>query len=68
MVTYRKCRSLLIPGEYVYTISHHGGIVEAKVLDIFDGWLETDFGILDFDDHAYTWWFTLKAAKEDSYE
>lgn len=68
MVTYRKCRNLLRPGEYVYTMGPYGGVVEAKVLEICDGWLETDFGILDFDDHGCTWWFTLSVAKEKSYE
>ena len=68
MVTYRKCRNLLRPGDYVYTIDHSRRLVEAKVLEICDGWLETDFGMLDFDDHGCTWWFTLSVAKEKSYE
>lgn len=64
MVTYRKIKKLLRPGEFVYTIGPYGGIVEAKVLEICDGWLKTDFGILDFDDHGLMWWLTLIVAKE----
>lgn len=63
MVTYRKCQYLLRPGDYVYTI-YNNVVVEAIVLEICDGWLETDFGILDFDDHGCLWWLTLKVAKE----
>lgn len=29
------------------------------------GWLETDFGILDFDDHGCTWWLTERVALEN---
>jgi hypothetical protein len=68
MVGYRKVKKILEPGETVYSTGPYGGIVEAKVLEICDGWLETDFGILDFDDHGTTWWFTLKVAKENVYE
>lgn len=68
MITYRKCRNLLRQDDYVYTIGPYGGVVEAKVLEICDGWLEIDFGILDFDDHGCTWWLTEKVAKEKIYE
>ena len=47
----------------VYTIGFYGGVQEAKVLEICDGWLETDMGILDFDDHGTAWWLHEKGHK-----
>lgn len=56
MLTYRKAKKLLSPGDTVYSVGAYGGIVEAKVLEICVDWLETDFGILDYDDHGTLWW------------
>ena len=67
MVTYKECRKLLKPLESVFTIDHQRDVVETVVLKIHDGWLETDFGILDFDDHGTTWRFTSLVAKEKVY-
>lgn len=67
MVTHKKARKLLKPLESVFAIDHTGEVVEAVVSEIHDGWLETDFGILDFDDHGTTWWFTLLVSKEKVY-
>lgn len=44
---------------------NQGGVVPATVLEVCDGWLETDIGILDFEDHGYTWWLTQTVAMEN---
>ena len=64
MLTCKKAREILQPGEDVYTLSAAGGgVAPAKVLEICDGWLETDAGILDLDDHGRTWWLTNVVAR-----
>lgn len=63
MITYRKANDLLSPGDVVYT-TINGGVIPAVVLEICDGWLETEIGILDFEDHSCTWWLTKKVAED----
>ena len=65
MVTYRKAKKLLQPGDTVYSLDESGGVTEAIVLEVCDGWMETRIGILDFDDHGCTWWLTEKVAMEN---
>lgn len=64
MITYRKAKKLLNPGDIIYSIGAYGGVVKATIWEICDGWLETDFGIMDFDDHRTTWWLTERCAVE----
>jgi hypothetical protein len=65
MITYRKAVQLLKPGDVVFSLDELGGVAPVTVLEVCDGWLETDIGILDFDDHGYTWWLTQKVAMEN---
>ena len=64
MLTYEKARELLPPGDTVWYLTAAGGVAPAVVQEVCDGWLETDAGILDFDDHGSTWWLTEIVAKE----
>lgn len=66
MIGYRKAKKLLQPGDLVYTLDDHDTIHPAKIAEICDGWLETDIGILDFDDHGITWWLTQRVAMENA--
>ena len=66
MITYRKAVQLLTPGDVVFSLDElRGGVAPVTVLEVCDGWLETDIGILDFDDHSCTWWFTERVAMEN---
>lgn len=65
MLTYRKAVELLPPGDTVYSLNVSGGIEPATVLEVCDGKLETNVGILDFDDHGCTWWLTKRVAMEN---
>jgi hypothetical protein len=65
MITYRKARKLLGVGDVVFSFDKFYEVTPATVHEICDGWLETDIGILDFDDHGYTWWLTQKVAMEN---
>lgn len=62
-LTYNIARKLLPPGDRVYFLDDQGGIQEAVVLEVCDGWLETSVGILDFEDHRCNWWLTRKCAE-----
>lgn len=57
MITYRKAKELLEPGETVYTTSN-GKIVEHSVMQILKDHLLTDKGTLHYDNHGITWWLT----------
>lgn len=63
MLTYRDAAKLLPPGDVVYSLTELG-VEPATVLEVCDGWLETNVGILDFDDHGCTWWLTERVAVE----
>lgn len=64
MITHRKAVELLPPGDVVYSLTEAGGVAPVRVLEVCDGWLETDAGILDFEDHGCTWWLTETIAKQ----
>lgn len=57
-LTHKTALQLLPPGDVVYTLTAAGGVAEVRVLEVCDGWLETDHGMLDFDDHTRLWWLT----------
>ena len=63
MITTKQAKKLLQPGSIVFS-KLNSEIVECTVLEICDGWLETDFEILDFEDHGITWYLTKKVAEE----
>lgn len=65
MITYRKAYKILSPGDVVFSLGEFGGVVPVTILEVCDGWLETDIGILDFDEHGYTWWLTERVAIEN---
>lgn len=65
MLTFRKAVKLLFPGDMVYSLTESGGVEPTTVLEVCDGWLETNIGILDYDDHGHTWWLTPKVANEN---
>ena len=56
---------LLPPGDVVYVLTPAGGVAATLVLEVCDGWLKTDAGILDFDDHRVSWWLTKTVAEEN---
>ena len=58
MITYKKAKELLQPGDVVYTTDRESRPVEAEVLEVCAGHLRTTKGNLDFLDHGYTWWLT----------
>lgn len=64
MLTFRKAKALLLPEDEVFSLTESGGVTAVRVLEICDGWLETDAGILDLEDHGCTWWLTEKGARE----
>lgn len=49
----------------VYPDTCGGGVAATRVLEVCEGWLETDAGILDFDDHGISWWLTKIVAEEN---
>lgn len=63
MITYQKANDLLSPGHVVYT-KINGEVIPVVVLEICDGWIETEIGILDFEDHSCAWWLTKKVAED----
>lgn len=65
-LTQRKLLPLLPPGDVVYTLTPAGGVAATRVLEVCDGWLETDAGPLDFDDHRVSWWLTKIVAEENA--
>lgn len=65
MITYGKAYKILCPGDVVFSLDELLGVTPVTVLEVCDGWLETDIGILDFEDHGYTWWLTKKVAMEN---
>ena len=65
MITYRKAVQLLTHGDVVFSLDELRGGAPVTVLEVCDGWLETDIGILDFDDHGCTWWLTERVAMEN---
>ncbi|MBO4938886.1 MAG: hypothetical protein J6C98_07805 [Oscillospiraceae bacterium] len=66
MLTYRKAVELLPPGDTVWSLTETGNIEPATVLEVCNGWLETNIEILDFEDHGRTWWLTKAVATENS--
>lgn len=64
-LTKGKLAPLLPPGDVVYCLTPAGGVAAARVLEVCDGWLETETGILDFDDHGISWWLTKTVAEEN---
>lgn len=64
MITYAQAKKLLHIGDIVFAMPDYHSIVPARVAEIQDGWLETDIGVLDFEDHRYTWWLTERVAME----
>ena len=64
MITYANAKKLLPPGDEVYTIDENDFCVPARVIGVYKGYLETDLGILDFDDHGETWLMTKLVSRE----
>lgn len=65
-LTQKRLLPLLPPGDVVYILTPAGGVAVTHVLEVCDGWLETDAGILDFDDHGISWWLTKTVAEENA--
>lgn len=64
MITYRKAKQLLSPGDVVYT-TNGKQIVPTQIRRIGGEYLDTDVDVLYFEDHGDLWWLTEKVAKEN---
>ena len=47
------------------TLHGGGGIVRAWIRKVGTQFLDTDRGILEYEDHGYTWWLTKRVAREE---
>lgn len=65
MITYRKAKELLVPGEDVF-IREDGKVVPVKVLGIYADSLRVEGGHLPYDTHGEEWWLTRGGAKTGS--
>lgn len=63
MITYRKAKQLLAPGDVVYA-TNGKQIVPAQIRKIGVEYLDTDVDVLYFEDHGILWWLTKRVAKE----
>ena len=62
-LTFRTAKKRITPGDVVFILLS-GRIVPAQVQEIYDGWLKTTVGILDFEEVGDTWFLTEIVAKE----
>lgn len=58
MISYKKAKELLPPGDVVYIENEDGSTTEATVLEVCPTHLRTSLGDLVFEEHGYTWWLT----------
>lgn len=65
MITYRKAKELLVPGEDVF-IREDGKVVPVKVLGIYADILRVEGGYLQYDTHGEEWWLTRGGANNGS--
>lgn len=64
MITQQQARKYLEPGDVVY-LARGGGIARAWIRKVGTQFLDTDRGILEYEDHGYTWWLTKRVAREE---
>lgn len=63
MITYTKAKTLLAPGDVVYTTNGRE-VIQARISKILADHLLTDVDCLFYDEHGSTWWLTKRVAKE----
>ena len=63
MITYRKAKQLLAPGDHVYIVVD-GRVEEQEIVRIHKDTLLVRDGYLYFDDAGLTWWLTRLVAQE----
>lgn len=63
MITYRKVKALLKPGDTVFT-TNGSRLFRAVVLRIENSYLYTNLDVLHYEDHGTLWWLTERVAKE----
>ena len=64
MITQRQAEEYLRPGDEVFTVKP-GALLRTKALQVGRGRLHTTAGILEFEDHGFTWFLTERAAREN---
>lgn len=63
MITYKKAKQLLAPGDHVFIIAN-GQVEEQMIIRIFRDSLLVRDGYLYFDEAGQTWWLTRLVAQE----
>lgn len=63
MLTYRKAKELLTPGDIVYTIDG-GKVIQHEVVKIHADSIVVNDGWLYFDDVAHLWWLTRRGVTD----
>ena len=63
MITQRKAKALLRPGDVVFA-TNGSRIFPATVLRIEASCIDTNLDALHYEDHGFLWWLTERVAKE----